>query len=71
MSESLNVERAYLQATATVSFVLSFVHKLVCNCTNPLVNDGNQPFWLQQPSLHGFRAGVGGVERIICAIVMD
>lgn len=71
MSGSLNMERPYLQATVIVSFVLSFLYKLVCNCTNPFVNDGNQPFWLQQPSLHNFRASVGGLERIICAIIVD
>lgn len=60
MSGSLNMERPYLQATVIVSFVLSFVYKLVCNCTNPFVNDGNQPFWLQQPFLHNIRANVGG-----------
>lgn len=65
------MERPYLQATVIVSFVLSFLYKLVCNCTNPFVNDGNQPFWLQQPSLHNFRASVGGLERIICAIIVD
>jgi hypothetical protein len=71
ISGSLNMERPYLQATVIVSFVLSFVYKLVCNCTNPFVNDGNQPFWLQQPSLHNIRANVGGLERIICAIIVD